>query len=245
MPSDKQTTILVVDDEASVRTLLRDCFELEGYRVLEAGNGAELDRRLAEAPIDLITLDLNLGGDNGFDLARKIRAHRNVPIVMITGRGDMIDRVVGLELGADDYVAKPFHVREVLARIRAVLRRYMPTQPSQTGGTPAQAGSRFTFGDWILDVSRRELRTASGEQRELTTAEFNLLVLFLEHPARVLSRDNIMELLKGHDWSPFDRSIDSLIVRLRRKIEPDAEVPRLIKTVRGVGYVFAEEVRSK
>jgi DNA-binding response OmpR family regulator len=245
MPSDKQTTILVVDDEASVRTLLRDCFELEGYRVLEAGNGAELDRRLAETPIDLITLDLNLGGDNGFDLARKIRAHRNVPIVMITGRGDMIDRVVGLELGADDYVAKPFHVREVLARIRAVLRRYMPTQPSQAGGTPAQVGSRFTFGDWILDVSRRELRTLSGEQRELTTAEFNLLVLFLEHPARVLSRDNIMELLKGHDWSPFDRSIDSLIVRLRRKIEPDAEVPRLIKTVRGVGYVFAGEVRSK
>jgi DNA-binding response OmpR family regulator len=245
MPSDKQTTILVVDDEASVRTLLRDCFELEGYRVLEAGNGAELDRRLAETPIDLITLDLNLGGDNGFDLARKIRAHRNVPIVMITGRGDMIDRVVGLELGADDYVAKPFHVREVLARIRAVLRRYTPTQPSQAGGTPAQVGSRFTFGDWILDVSRRELRTASGEQRELTTAEFNLLVLFLEHPARVLSRDNIMELLKGHDWSPFDRSIDSLIVRLRRKIEPDAEVPRLIKTVRGVGYVFAGEVRSK
>ena len=237
-------SILVVDDEEPVRLLLKECFELDGYRVLEAKDGAQLFARLEEGPVDLITLDINLGGENGFDLARKVRASRNVPIVMITGKGDTIDRVVGLELGADDYIAKPFHVREVLARVRAVLRRYV----GATGSAPATArqapdcGPRYSFDGWTLDPGRRELRSASGELRDLTTAEFNLLAMFVERPSRVLSRDNIMDLLKGHEWSPYDRSIDSLIVRLRRKIEPDAETPRLIKTVRGVGYVFAADV---
>lgn len=240
-----RTTILVVDDEATVRALLRECFELEGYRVLEAKDGSELMARLGEAPIDLITLDLNLGGENGFDLARQIRASRNVPIIMITGKGDTIDRIVGLELGADDYIAKPFHVREVLARVRAVLRRYEGATTAVLPNAPVPAGGpRFAFDDWVLDVGRRELRATNGEARELTTAEFNLLLLFAERPARVLSRDNIMDHLKGHEWSPFDRSIDSLIVRLRKKIERDPETPRLIKTVRGVGYAFAVDVRK-
>ena len=247
MPADKAAAhILVVDDEEPVRTLLRECFELDGYHVSEAKDGAQLTARLAEGPVELITLDLSLGGENGFEFARQVRATRNVPIIMITGKGDTIDRVVGLELGADDYITKPFHVREVLARVRAVLRRYEGSAHAQMphdAGQPV-AGRQFAFEDWTLDVAKRELRSSTGEHRELTTAEFNLLVMFVERPSRVLSRDNIMDLLKGHEWSPFDRSIDSLIVRLRKKIEPAPETPRLIKTVRGVGYVFTADVRK-
>ena len=244
MAADKDpATILVVDDEAPVRTLLRECFELEGYRVLEAKDGRELDQRLADEPVDLITLDLGLGGENGFDVARHVRSTRNVPIIMITGKGDTIDRIIGLELGADDYIAKPFHVREVLARVRAVLRRYEAMAAARPADSGAAGGPRYAFDGWTLDLGCRELTSATGETRELTTAEFNLLVLFAERPTRVLSRDNIMDLLKGHEWSPYDRSIDSLIVRLRKKIEPDPENPRLIKTVRGIGYVFAAQVR--
>ncbi len=246
MPTaDSAGHILVVDDEEAVRTLLRECFELEGYRVSEARDGGELAARLAEGPADLITLDLNLGGENGFDVARQVRGSHNVPIIMITGKGDPIDRIVGLELGADDYITKPFHVREVLARVRAVLRRYEAGgSQAAPAAAPGSAGERFQFGDWILDVGRRELRSVAGELRMLTTAEFNMLEMFLRRPSRVLSRDNIMDLLKGHDWSPFDRSIDSLIVRLRKKIEPEPDTPRLIKTVRGVGYVFTADVRK-
>ncbi len=255
MPPDKATTdkatanILVVDDEEAVRTLLRECFELDGYHVSEAKDGAQLLARLGEAPVDLITLDLNLVGENGFDVARQVRATRNVPIIMITGKGDTIDRIVGLELGADDYITKPFHVREVLARVRAVLRRYESAIHASTSASHDVAqpvtGQRFTFEGWTLDMAKRELRSSNGELRELTTAEFNLLQMFIERPSRVLSRDNIMDLLKGQEWSPFDRSIDSLIVRLRRKIEPEPETPRLIKTVRGIGYVFAVDVRKQ
>jgi len=235
--------ILVVDDEAAVRTLLKECFALEGYRVTEARDGQELIAQLSTEAPDLITLDLKLGGENGLELARKIRETRNIPIVMITGKSDTIDRVVGLELGADDYIGKPFHVREVLARIRAVLRRYqsIPTAEGPMEAAPS-AGTCYAFTGWMLDLARRELRSTAGTVQELTTAEFNMLTMFVERPTRVLSRDNIMDLLKGHDWSPFDRSIDALIVRVRRKIEPEPGAPRLIKTVRGVGYVFAADV---
>ena len=246
MPTEQAAAhILVVDDDPAVRTLLRDCFELEGYRVCEAKDGRELTACLAEGPADLITLDLNLGGENGFDVARQVRGTNNIPIIMITGKGDTIDRIVGLELGADDYITKPFHVREVLARVRAVLRRYQGAgHEAQPKGNPEPIGERFAFDGWVLDIARRELKSEAGEVRDLTTAEFNMLAMFVERPARVLSRDNIMDLLKGHDWSPLDRSIDSLIVRLRRKVEAEPDAPRLIKTVRGVGYAFAGEVRK-
>lgn len=237
--------ILVVDDEAGVRDLLRDCLEMEGFHVSEAETGNEIVARLDTGDIDLITLDLNLGGENGFDLVRQIRATRNVPIVMITGKGDTIDRVVGLELGADDYITKPFQLREVVARIRAVLRRYENgTEGAAASAAPAQAvsGERYTFGDLSLNIPQRQLTDGDGTARELTTSEFDLLVAFLRRPSRVLSRDNIMDLLKGHEWSPMDRSIDALIVRLRRKVEPDPTAPVLIKTVRGVGYVFTGDV---
>ena len=171
-----------------------------------------------------------------------IRMRSNVPIIIITGKGDTIDRVVGLELGADDYIVKPFHVREVLARVRAVLRRYEhePERASQACGAPLE---RYEFEGWILDMLRRELKAPSAEICDLTTAEFELLAILVKRPGRVLSRDNIMDLLKGQDWSPLDRTIDGLVARLRRKVESGNERPRLIKTVRSVGYAFGVEVR--
>jgi two-component system OmpR family response regulator len=204
--------------------------------VLEAKDGAELHAHVARHPVALITLDLNLRNGNGLDLAREVRKERNVPIIMLTGKGDAIDRVVGLELGADDYLAKPFELRELLARVRAVLRR------STTTDRPEPARERFSFDGWLLDISRRSLTGPSGETRDLTTAELNLLEAFVRRPHRVLSRDDIMDLLKGQDWSPLDRSIDNLVARLRKKIEPDPDQPRLIKTVRGVGYTLVADV---
>lgn len=235
--------ILVVDDEPEVRALLRAGLEPEGFTVSEAADGTGLLALLDDGPVDLITLDVRLGGEDGFNIAREIRAKHNVPIVMISGKGDTIDRVVGLELGADDYIAKPFQMREVLARIRAVLRRYAAVGPEsgRTFALPPEGG-RFVFDGWTLDVARRQLRTPEGGVCELTTAEFNLLAVLLERPGRVLSRDEIMNLLKGHDWTPLDRTVDGLVARLRKKIER-GECPELVKTVRGVGYVFAGEVR--
>lgn len=235
--------ILVVDDDAEIRKLLRAAFEAEGMAVREASQSAECVDILEREPVDLVTLDLNLGGEDGLRLARDLRSRRNVPIVMITGKADPIDRIVGLELGADDYIVKPFHMREVVARVRAVLRRYDAStnavrEPDTVAGKP-----RYEFDGWKCDVARREVRTSAGEVCDLTTAEFNLLLLMLERPGRVLSRDEIMDLLKGHDWSPVDRSIDVLVARLRKKIEPQSERPMLVKTVRGVGYAFAGTVR--
>jgi len=236
-------TILIVDDEPGVRTLLRTGLEAEGFAVVEAGNGAEAESQLAAHPISLLTLDLKLGGEDGLKLARDLRAKRNTPIVMITGKGDPIDRVVGLELGADDYIAKPFLMREVVARVRAVLRRY---QAGDSGAAPEPAasdGSRHAFEGWTMDRRRREVVMPDGTPCELTTAEFNLLQILVQRPGRVLSRDELMDLLKGHDWTPMDRSIDGLVARLRKKIEPGNERPQLVKTVRGVGYVFAGTVK--
>ncbi|HXF54417.1 MAG TPA: response regulator [Hyphomicrobiaceae bacterium] len=230
--------ILVVDDDPKVRALLRRCFEGEGYSVSEAGNGKELREQLAREPVSLITLDLGLGSENGLDLAKEIRARHTVPIIMLTGKGDPIDRVVGLEIGADDYLAKPFELRELVARVRAVLRR------TAAATSPAPCAVRYSFEGWIMDVGRRSLTRDSGEARELTTSEFNLLEVFVKRPQRVLSRDDIMDLLKGHDWSPLDRSVDNLVARLRKKIEPDPDRPSLIKTVRGVGYMFASEPKT-
>jgi two-component system, OmpR family, response regulator len=229
--------ILVVDDDAKVRTLLRRCFEGEGFAVSEAKNGAELRALLARQRVTLITLDLSLGKENGLDLAREIRNDHNIPIIMLTGKGDTIDRVVGLELGADDYIAKPFALRELVARVRAVLRRTAAPGPSGTG-------HQYGFEGWIFDVDQRSLKRESGEEQNLTTSEFNLLEAFVKRPHRILSRDDIMDLLKGHDWSPLDRSIDNLIARLRKKVERDPEQPRLIKTVRGVGYTFAAAAKK-
>jgi two-component system, OmpR family, response regulator len=235
------TQILVVDDEPEVRALLRKCFEREGFQVVEAANGAQLRAQIEQQSASLITLDLTLGGEDGLELAREVRARCNIPIVMISGKGDTIDRVVGLELGADDYITKPFELREVLARVRAVLRRYAATE-NPSAQSPS-AHERYEFAGMVFDVTSRALTGSAQQAHELTSAEFNLLEIFVKRPHRVLSRDNIMDLLKGHEWSPLDRSIDALVGRLRKKVEPDPEHPRLIKTVRGVGYAFTADVR--
>ncbi|MFT3732180.1 MAG: response regulator [Hyphomicrobium sp.] len=235
------TEILVIDDDPDIRQLLRTCFEREGYSVSEASDAASARTALAKGGVNLVTLDLTLGRDDGLSLAREIRANGDIPIVMVSGKGDAVDRIVGLELGADDYISKPFNLREVLARVRAVLRR------RDAGGisvlTAEAKHESYQFGGWTLDATSRALKDSSGTIRELTTGEFNLLEIFVRRPHRVLSRDEIMDLLKGHDYSPLDRSIDALVSRLRKKIDDDGSNAAYIKSVRGIGYMLATDVR--
>ncbi len=231
--------IAVVDDEPPIRTLLRNCFEAEGYRVSEAASGDDLFTLVQSTHIDLITLDLTLGMESGLEIARKLRAELEIPIIMVTGKGDLIDRVVGLELGADDYIAKPFHLREMLARVRTVLRRTQGARRASV--TPlSESEARFRFDEWELNLTKRDLRAPDGTPCHLTTAEFDLLAVFIKRPGHVLSREAIMDQLKGHDWAANDRAIDSQISRLRKRLGGDAE--SLIKTIRGVGYSFSVKV---
>lgn len=232
--------ILVVDDDEKIRRLLRRCFEDEGWRVSEAGSGAEV-KAFDPEKLDLITLDLGLGDTSGLEIARDIRSRSETPIIMVTGKGETIDAVVGLELGADDYIAKPFHLREVVARVRSVLRRSGGRETASPGQQTKQA-DRYRFSGWEADFERLELVSSDGAACDLTGGELKLLEIFVKHPNRVLSRDQIMDLLKGHDWSPYDRSIDNQVARLRKKIEPDPINPQLIKTVRGAGYKFVAPV---
>lgn len=192
-------------------------------------------------PIDLITLDVMLGHEDGLALLSEIRTTRNIPIILITARVTPVDRVKGLEHGADDYIVKPFHFREVLLRIHAVLRRYAP-QPDIDGSDGVGGGEIYGWGAGFLDVKRRELQTKAGERVLLTDAEFDILVAFLRNPARVLSRDELSMLTKGRSWSPQDRTLDGHVGRLRKKIEPDGAEPTYIKTVWRVGYIFTADV---
>jgi len=236
--------IAVVDDDDKIRRLLRRCFEPEGYRVSEAANRGELEALMLGDPVDLITLDLGLGGDDGLTIARSIRASSNVPIIMVTGKDDPIDMIVGLEMGADDYITKPFHVREVLARARSVLRRATMASDSPDTKSKSDTGESYVFDEWVLNVTRRELHDPGGNLIPLTTGEFDLLLVLVKNPNRVLSRDQIMDHLRGRDWDPDDRSIDNQIARLRKRIETDPQDPYLIKTVRGTGYSFTATVAS-
>ncbi len=183
----------------------------------------EAEAHLKATPVDLVTLDLKLGGEDGLEVARDLRAKRNTPIVMITGKGDPIDRIVGLELGADDYIAKPFLMREVVARIRAVLAAIRKAAAPRISA-PAQDRARLSFDGWTIDLDRRELLAPDGKACELTTGEFNLLSVLVKRPGRVLSRDELMDLLKGHDWTPMDRSIDALVARLRKRSSPATSI---------------------
>lgn len=205
----------------------------------EADSGAAVRKHDLDS-VDLVTLDLSLGDDDGLEIARDIRSSSDTPIIMVTGKGETIDRVVGLEIGADDYIAKPFHLREVLARVRSVIRRTGGRKEAAASGRAAS--DRYRFPGWEADFSKLELRADGGEPCDLTTGELKLLEVFVKHANRVLSRDQIMDMLNGHDWSPLDRSIDNQVVRLRKKIEPDPANPCLIKTVRGAGYKFVADV---
>ena len=238
------THILIVDDDHRVRDLLRRYFEQEGFRVSEAADGDGLRGELAAHRFDLIFLDLGLPGEDGLVLAREIRAESDVPIIIVTGKGEMVDRVVGLEMGADDYITKPFHLREVLARARSVLRRSVAATAQDAGPSSDRDGDRVCFAGWGLDLTKRELVDPEGVPVALTTGEFNLLAAFVQRANRPLNRDQLMDLARDRDWTPFDRSIDTQVGRLRKKIERDPKNPEIIKTVRGVGYVFTAKVEA-
>lgn len=234
---DSQTRILVVDDDSALRKLLTDYLSREGFDVAGVEDGEAMDLWLAENEPHLLILDLMLPGEDGLALARRLRTQTQVPIIMLSARGEEIDRIIGLEVGADDYIPKPFNPRELLARIRAVLRRRAPTETSDDSDPDASSPNIFTFGPYRLDLNLRELRH-EGEVLVLTSGEFDLLRILIEHRDRVLNRDRILDLLKGYERSPFDRSIDVQIARLRAKIEPDTKHPRYIRTIWGKGYIF-------
>ncbi len=223
--------ILVVDDDAGIRTLLSEYLSQQGYRVATAKDGREMDELLAHAKPALVVMDLMLPGEDGLALTRRLKSSIGCPVIMLSARGEDIDRIVGLEVGADDYLPKPFNPRELLARIRAVLRRGGEAQAH------ADAPRTSRFGAFELDLDAQRL-TRDGEEIPLTHAEFALLKVFVEHPNRALSRDQIMDWLKGYERDPFDRSIDVRVTRLRRKIEPDPANPVYIRTVWGRGYLF-------
>jgi len=235
-PNDSPTRVLVVDDDASLRELLTNYLDKEGFDVSGAEDGAAMFAWLEQHQADLLILDLMLPGDDGLTLARRLRTKTDIPIIMLSARGEDIDRIVGLEVGADDYLAKPFNPRELLARIRAVLRRRAPTaQPEDTDVA--------VFGPYRLDVNARQL-TRDGEAVTLTGSEFDLLRIFVEHPNQMLHRDRLLDLLKGYERNPFDRSIDVQVARLRAKIEPNKKQPRYIRTVWGRGYMFTPQAEA-
>ncbi|MGJ4930445.1 response regulator transcription factor [Bradyrhizobium sp. HKCCYLS2038] len=228
--------ILVVDDESEVRAVLREALERDDIVVEEAADLASALQCLEDHAIDLVTLDLGLGREDGLEAARLIRNKQNIPIVMVTARDALWDRIAGLEHGADDYITKPFHIREVVLRIRNVLRRYSSIPSSEHS-------QKIVFDGCVIDPTKRELRSFGGGVVGLTDIEFRLLQCLASNAGRVLSRDEISNALLGHEWSPLDRTIDGHIARLRRKLETSADEPRLIKSVRGVGYVFTGDVR--
>lgn len=233
-------SIIVADDLARVRSQLRRGLETEGYAVSEARNAREVSRLLDRKAIDLITLDLSIGGSNGLALAESIRKTSNVPIVMITDAIDDAGRIACLESGADDHMTKPFLIREVRARIKNVLRRYRAAYTNWQQQEASRA-SAYEFEGLVLDMKRRELRRCHGDTLGLTAAELNLLSLFVQRPSVVLSRDELALAFKGREWSPYDRTIDVLVARLRKS----TQMPRLIKSVRGVGYVFTCKVTAR
>ncbi|MGE4261840.1 response regulator [Shewanella sp.] len=232
--------ILVVDDHKDIRDLLQRFLQQHGLRVSIAADGAAMEKLMATQRFDLIILDLMLPGKDGITLCREIRSTSNVPIIMLTALGEEIDRIVGLEVGADDYVPKPFNPRELLARIKSVLRRHfaIPTLDEQLSTSP----TLYRFADWQLNTLSRELQDPQGALVALTSTEFTLLLAFLAHPNVVLSREDILRLVQGRGADVYDRAIDTLISRLRKKIEPDPKQPRLIKTIWGGGYQLSCEV---
>ena len=238
-------TALCVEDDPKIRSLLRNVLKEDGFDLLEAATANEAIGHLGSASISLIILDICLGVDSGIDLAREIRKTSDVPIIMLTGRDDIIDRVVGLEVGADDYITKPFHIRELLARVRSVLRRANSKGQSEQAASGTPEDSRyFSFDGMTAFPDRLELLDRDGIDCGLTSGDFRLLHVFLTHPERRLSRDQLMDLTNGLAWSPLDRTIDNQISRLRKKIERNSSDPKLIKTVRGVGYMFNHKVQS-
>jgi len=234
--------ILIVDDDREICSLTSQILTRHGFRVSTARDGIEMFRVMEAARIDLVVLDLMLPGEDGLTLCRRLRGESTIPVVMLTAMGEEIDRIVGLEMGADDYLPKPFNPRELLARIKAVLRR--TNQVSSAGADIVSNGRILSFESWQLDLTKRELRKTDGEIVPLSSGEFDLLQAFAEHPQRVLNRDQLLDLSRGRAAALYDRSIDIQVMRLRRKIEMDPKDPQLIKTVRSGGYMFTATVRA-
>lgn len=239
MQTEQQKRILVVDDDEDIRDLLKEYLEKNGFSVTTAADGQAMRQFWPAQRLDLIVLDIMMPGDDGFTLCKEIRARSRTPIIMLTAGSDETDRIIGLELGADDYVGKPFNPRELLARIKAVLRRYEEGAEHRPGHDGQQ---RLRFGNWSLDVTNRELTSPEGDVQSLNGADYNLLQLFLSRPGEVLSRDDLSLHLRGRDASPFDRSIDVQISRLRGRLNDDGKSPQVIKTVRGAGYILTVPV---
>jgi DNA-binding response OmpR family regulator len=240
MSSTAQTHILAIDDDPAMRKLVAEYLRENDLRVTAVATGTEMEQMLAQHAIDLVVLDLRLAAEDGMQLARKLREESKVPIIIVTGKQDEADRVMGLELGADDYVTKPFSPRELLARIRAVLRRYQTAREV----LPPQGEKRraYRFARWELNLGSRRLTSPNGSRVELTHGEFNLLHAFCAAPQRVLSREQLLDLSRLYGAEVYDRSIDVQVLRLRRKIEPNPAQPQYIKTERGAGYVFSVAV---
>ena len=232
--------ILVVDDDPEIRQLLRTYLEKNGLRVTTAGEGSGMWKALDQSHIDLIVLDLMLPGADGMELCRTLRVHSKIPVIMLTARGDEMDRILGLEMGADDYLAKPFSARELLARIKVVLRRTRDMPIDQLADAPEQ----LIFSGWTLDTRTQHLTSPQGVVVPLSNLEYQLLHVLLTHPNRALSRDQLLDFTQGRGGGPFDRSIDVLIGRLRKRLGDDVKQPELIKTVRGRGYLLASKVKS-
>ena len=231
--------LAVVEDEADLRQSVAEYLELQGYEVSQAGDGAELRALLERADIDLVLLDLRLPGEDGLSILRDLRQVNDLPVIMVTAMGDPVDRVVGLEVGADDYVVKPFELRELLARIRTVLRRAGAGRGAAVETAPGQADAgRVRIGGATLDLKARRLFDGNGAEVSMTGMEFDLLKVFVERPNRVLTRDQLLDLAHNDSWEPFDRSIDIRIARIRKKVEVEPANPTAIKTVRGAGYMF-------
>ena len=233
------THLAVLDDEPDITRLLATYLGAQGFRVSQLHNGAALMRLMCTDAPALVLLDLGLPAEDGFTIARQLREHWHCGLIIVTGRGDAVDKVVGLEVGADDYVTKPFELRELLARIKAVLRRVAPAEPA---AAPASHDATVRFAGWRLDTAARCLTDPQGRDVKLTAGEFDLLEVFLKRPGHVLSRDFLLDQTRGRTSGPFDRAIDVQVGRLRRKLDDDLDEPRLIKSVRGAGYLFAAKV---
>jgi two-component system, OmpR family, response regulator len=229
--------ILVVDDQKEICEVVREYLSGEGYKVSVAHDGQGMRRSMQQAQVDLVILDLMLPGEDGLTLARQLRETSNVGILILTGRGETVDRIIGLEMGADDYLPKPFHLRELLARVKSVLRRV-----SARDSEKPKTRSKAKFAGWNLDLATRELLSPKGDEVRLTTGEFDLLAAFVNNANQVLSRDRLLDLARNREAGPFDRTIDVQVGRLRRKLEEDPDRPTIIKTVRGTGYIFTPQV---
>ncbi len=234
---DKQK-ILVVDDDHKLRELVIAFLSREGFDVAGVGSGKAMDDYLSRHPVKLIVLDLMLPGEDGLSIARRLRANSTIPILMLSARGEDIDRIIGLEVGADDYLAKPFNPRELSARVKAILRRTQ--ELNRAGGFIGQDSETFHFGDYLVNLTTTAV-SRNGEPVSLTAGEFSLLEAFVKNPNRVLSRDHLIELIKGYERSPYDRSIDVRVTRLRRKLEHNPDQPAYIRTVWGRGYIFTPQ----